>query len=431
MNNRNVHIVILGAGFAGLWAVRTFSGKNVRVTLIDKNNYHTFLPLLYQVGSAEIEPENIAYPVRSLLRKHSNIKYLRAEVRDLDLNSKTLTANGVKLHFDYCIIATGSTTNFFRIPGAETVCFKLKTLDDAIIIRNHILTCFERAAFCTEPERRNSLLTFTIVGGGPTGVEFAGAFAELLYGPLRKDYPEFDIDKTRIVLIESSNRILGMLPDELSLYTLKKLQKLGVEVMLETSVEKITSMGVKIKGGAIIESETILWCAGVKGPEEASGWFVPLANDGRISVSEDLRIKDYENVYAAGDAVLFECNGRPLPQIAPVAIQQGMAAAENILRQIKGSQTLPFKYVDKGAMVTIGRNSAVASFAGMNFKGFFAWLIWLVIHLANLIGFRNKIIVLINWSIDYFFFERAVRLILPSCCSEPGYVSCLRRRHDK
>lgn len=431
MEDRIAHVVILGAGFAGLWAVRTFSGKNVRVTLIDKNNYHTFLPLLYQVGAAEIEPENIAYPVRSLLRKYSNIKYLRSDVSDLDLNSKTLIANGRKICFDYCIIATGSTTNFFEIPGAESVCFKLKTLDDAIIIRNHILTCFERAVFCTEVARRNSLLTFTIVGGGPTGVEFAGALAELLYGPMRKDYPENIMDKARIVLIESSKRLLGMLPDGLSSYTLQKLQKLGVQVMLETSVEKITSTGIEIKGGATVESETILWSAGVKGHVEASGWLVPLAKDGRIMVSEDLRIKDYENIYAAGDAAWFEFNGKPLPQTAPVAIQQGMATAENILRQIKGSQTLPFRYVDKGAMVTIGRNSAVASFAGMKFKGFFAWVIWLVIHLMNLIGFRNKIIVLINWSIDYFFFERALRLILPSCCNEPGFVSCLNRRRNK
>lgn len=431
MNNGNPHIVIIGAGFAGLWAVRTLSGKNVQVTLIDKNNYHTFLPLLYQVGAAEIEPEGIAYPIRSLIRKYSNIKYLRSEVSDLDLDSKTLIANGRKISFDYCIIATGCTTNFFGIPGAESVCFKLKTLDDAVIIRNHILTCFERAAFCTGIERQNSLLTFTIVGGGPTGVEFAGALAELLYGPMRKDYPEYDINKARIVLIESSSRLLGMLPDALSSYTLKKLQSLGVEVMLETSVENITPMGVKIKEGATVESETILWCAGVKGSVEASGWRIPLAKDGRITISEDLRIKDYENVYAAGDAAWFEFNGKPLPQTAPVAIQQGMMAAENILRQIKGSQTLPFSFVDKGSMVTIGRNSAVASFAGMKFKGFFAWIIWLVIHLTNLIGFRNKIIVLINWSIDYFLFERAVRLILPSCCNEPGFVSCLRRRRDK
>ncbi|MFH2047640.1 MAG: NAD(P)/FAD-dependent oxidoreductase [Pseudomonadota bacterium] len=427
----NPHVVILGAGFAGLWAVRTLSGKNVEVTLIDKNNYHTFLPLLYQVGAAEISPEDIAYPVRSLLRKYSNVKYLRSEVRDLNLDSKTLIANGKKISFDYCIIATGSTTNYFEIPGAESICFKLKTLDDGIVIRNHILTCFERAAFCTEAARQNSLLTFTIVGGGPTGVEFAGALAELLYGPMRKDYPKYDIDKARIVLIESSNRILGMLPDSLGSYTLKKLQKLGVEVMLETSVEKISPAGVEIKQGVTIESETIIWCAGVKGPAEATGWLVPLAKDGRITVCKDLRIKDYENVYAAGDAVWFEFKGKPLPQTAPVAIQQGITAAKNILKQIGEAQTLPFIFVDKGTMVTIGRNSAVASFAGMKFKGFFAWLIWLIIHLMNLIGFRNKIIVLINWSIDYFLFERAVRLILPSCCNEPGFVSCLRRKRNK
>lgn len=420
-------VVIIGAGFAGLWAARALAREAVSVTVIDRNNYHTFLPLLYQVGAAEIEPEQIAYPIRTLVRSRGNVRYLRGEIGSLDLADRSLTVHGQRLSFDYALIAAGSVTNFYGVPGAEAFAFTLKTLDDSMILRNHILTCFERASYCADEARKRSLLTFVIVGGGPTGIEFAGALAELVKGPLRKDFAAQPLGTVRVVLVEAADRVLGMLDERLSAYTRDTLGRRGVEVMVSTQVREISAAGVTLGDGRLLPSETVLWTAGVKGGALAEALAVPLGGGNRVRVLPTLQLPGHETVYAAGDIVYFEHGGAPLPQIAPVAVQQGRHAAENIARQIRGAAPREFSYRDKGAMVTIGRNSAVARIGTTNLDGFFAWLVWLVIHIMNLIGFRNKLLVIINWAWDYLFFERAVRLILPSCCDDPAAEGCRYR----
>ena len=419
--------VIIGAGFAGLWAARTLAGKNLDVILLDRNNYHTFLPLLYQVGSAEIEPEQIAYPLRSMLRKFGNIRFIRGEVNRLNLSEKHLLCNGRRIDFDYCLLAAGSTTNYFNTPGAERTAFPLKTLDDAVILRNHIRTCFERAACSHQEELTVRLLTFVIVGGGPTGIELAGALSELIRGPLRKDYPGGLTDRARVILVEASGRVLGMLPEGLSLYTQKKLDRLGVELRLGSPVKEITGEGVRLIDGTLLPAETVVWSAGVRGDKAAEGWGLPLTGDGRVRVTPVLRAEGMDHVFVAGDLACFIHEEKPLPQIAPVALQQGVAAARNIIAAVEGKPLEEFRYRDRGTMVTIGRNAAVARIGGRSFRGFAAWIIWLVIHIMNLIGFRNKILVMINWAWDYFLFERAVRLILPRCCDNPSSSTCMRR----
>ncbi len=420
------HVVIIGAGFGGLWAAKTFFGRPVRVTLVDRNNYHTFFPLLYQVGAAEIEPEQIAYPVRTLLRKQGNVAYLRADAGELDLAEKTVMCNGLKLEFDYCIIAAGTATNFFNTSGAERNSFSLKSLDESMILRNHILTCFERASGSGDNEIRRRLLSFVVVGGGPTGIEFSGALAELINGPLKKDFPRLSGGEISVYLVEASRRLIGMFSEKTSLYAAQLLERKGVTVLCGSGVKELHKGSVTLDNGRRILSETVVWTAGVAG-ERISGVKAPLSKDGRVKVDATLGIPGYEGCYVAGDLAFVEEGGRPLPMIAPVAIQQGRAAARNVLRCIQGSEPLPFRYRDRGAMVTIGRNAAVARIGKREFTGFWAWIMWLLVHLMNLIGFRNKLFVMINWAWDYIFFEKSVRLILPSCCTSPDLHSCKMR----
>jgi NADH:ubiquinone reductase (H+-translocating) len=423
MDTSRPHIVILGAGFAGLWAMRRFFEEPVEVTVIDRNNYHTFLPLLYQVGAAELEPEQIAFPIRSLIRKRSNTRYIRSEIREIDFRGRFLVCNGRQVPFDYCILGIGTTTNFFGVSGAEDLAFSLKTLDEAVVIRNHILSCFERASHCLDQAQKEKLLTFVVVGAGATGIEFAGALMELVKGPLRKDFPSLNRE-TRVILVEGLGRILPIMPQELGEYALKKLTRMGVEARLRTTVERISPEGIHLPGGETIPSETVLWTAGISGPSVVSRWGLPMGPGNRVLVRPSLQVQGLERVFAVGDLAYLEQEGAPLPQVAPVAVQQGRFAAENILRQIRGERSQPFVYRDRGAMVTIGRNAAVARVGSRNIRGLVAWLAWLFIHISNLIGIRNRVFVMVNWAWDYFFFERAVRLIMPSCCDSPSAARC-------
>ncbi len=422
------HVVIIGAGFSGLFAVKQFfNKKNVRVTIVDKNNYHTFLPLLYQVGAAEIEPEQIAYPIRSLLRGQKNIRYMRAEVKRIDYKEKYLLCNDVKVHFDYLIKATGTVTNFFNTPGSKEFAFSLKNLDDAILLRNHILACFERAVYTEDEEYRKKLLSFVIVGGGPTGIEFSGALSELIKDPLKKDYPYLPLDEITISLVEASDRLLSVFTPKMSDYTKKKISDKGVTVYTSNAVREITSEGVTLSDGSLIPSETIIWTAGVQGVKIDSDVELSYSRGNRIEVLPTLQTGEYEYVYVTGDISLITGKEAPHPQIAPVATQQGIHAGKNILRHIEGKDPLPFKYRDKGAMATIGRNAAIIRLGNTEMKGFKAWVIWIFIHILYLIGFRNKIFVLINWIWDYFLFDKSVRLILPRCCESPESRFCTIR----
>jgi NADH dehydrogenase len=389
------------------------------VLLIDRNNYHTFLPLLYQVAAAELGPEDIVYPVRSILGKTANANFALADVRRIDLAARRVATNGGSIPYDYLIVAAGSTPHFFGVPGGAEHSFVLKTLEQGIRLRNHILSSFERAAQSGSAVERRRLLTFVVVGGGPTGVEFSGALAELLRRPLRRDFPRLDFGEARVVLLEAADSLLPGLPGRLRAYALARLRRMGVEVSLGAAVSDVTAQGAHLKDGSVLDSETVVWTAGVRGHPLAEAWGLPTGRGGRVAVLPTLQVEGHREVYVIGDLANFEAGGRPLPMIAPVAIQQGRAAAQNIRRQISGLDPVPFRYHDRGTMATIGRNAAVVDLGGGAFTGFPAWLMWLGVHLFNLIGFRNRLIVLINWAWDYFLYERAVRLILPREAGSP------------
>lgn len=411
----------MGAGFGGLWAARSLATSQADVLLIDRDNYHTFLPLLYQVAAAELEPEAIVYPVRSILRKMPNVRFALGEVIDADFDSRVVRTASREIPYDYLILTTGSISNFFGIPGAAEYAFPLKTVEQSTTLRNQILCRFERAALETDPERRRRALTFTLVGGGPTGVEFAGALSELIHGPIAKDFRRMDLTDVRVVLLEAANTLLSGQPERLGNYAAARLRAMGVEILLNSTVDEIKPDAVHLKDGTIIPTETVIWTAGVQGDPNARAWGLPTARNGRVMVNSSLQVPDRPEVYVIGDLAHFEQQGSPLPMIAPVAIQQAIQAAENVVRQTHELEPLPFEYKDKGAMATIGRNAAVANLWNHAFTGFPAWLLWLAVHIYSLVGFRNRLLVLINWAWDYFFFERTVRLILPRC---PRPMSC-------
>ncbi len=415
--NHLPRVVIVGAGFGGLWALRRCSQLPVEVILIDRHNYHTFLPLLYQVAAAELEPEEIVYPVRSILRRFANAQFVMAEVLAVDLAARILRTSNQDIPFEFLILAVGSTTHFFGVPGAADHAFPLKTIEDGVALRNHILKGFERAVI--EPDRacRRAQLTFVIVGGGPTGVEFGGALAELIRGPLRKDYPTLDFDEVRVVLLEAKDTLLPGWPQRLSTYAAHRLRRMGLEVRLSATVREVSAQMVRLDNGLWIPAETVVWTAGVRGSPRVTEWGLPTTRSGRVVVAPTLQVSGHPKVYVVGD--LAEIEGDPSPMIAPAATQQGEAAARNIGRQLRGAAPLSFRYRDRGTMATIGRNAAVAHLGRLVFTGFPAWVLWLSVHLANLIGFRNRLIVLINWAWDYLAAERAVRLILPNGAEQP------------
>ena len=408
-------VVVVGAGFGGLWAAKALRHSPVEVALIDRNNYHTFFPLLYQIGAAELAPDNIVRPIRSILRKFQNASFCLAEVTGIDSDSKTVLADGHAIPYDYLIVATGSVTNYLGVPDAAKHAFPLRTLEQAVSLRNHILRQFERAALETDAETRRRLLTFTVVGGGPTGVEFSGALAELIQGPLRKDIRTLDIDEARVVLVEAGDALISGLPKKLQDYTLRRLANRKVDVRLSTIVSEVAPDAVRFADETVVPTETVVWTAGVRGGESESTWGLPVGRAGRIPVLPTLQVEDRPEVYVIGDLAYIESAETPPLMVAPVALQQGEAAARNILRTLAGEAPLPFHYRNKGTMAVIGRNAAVAHvFNRWQLTGFLAWVSWLLVHLYELIGFRNRLAVLTNWGWDYVFLDRVVRLIFPS-----------------
>lgn len=406
-------VVVAGAGFGGLWAARALGGEDVDVLLVDRNNFHTFFPLLYQVGAAEIDTSEICYPVRKILRGSPNVRFSMGEVREVDLEGRTIRIGGADVPYDHLVLAVGSTPHYFGVPGADEFAFPLRTVEHGIALRNHVLSRFERAAREEDPELRRRALSFVIVGGGPTGVEYAGALAELVFGPIARDYPEVDVDEVRIVLVEGLDRLLSAMRERLGAYARRRLERTGVEVRLGVMVEEVSSRGIRLDDGTRLEAETVVWTAGVRGDPAAERWGLPVDRAGRVTVESTLQVPGRPEVQVVGDLAAFEEEGELLPQIAPVAVQQGEHAAQNVLRQIRGEEAVAFRYRDRGMLATIGRNHAVAEVFGRTFAGFGAWLLWLAIHIAKLIGFRNRLVVLTNWAWDYFTYERIVRLILP------------------
>jgi NADH dehydrogenase len=405
-------VVIVGAGFGGLAAARHLARHDVEVLLLDRQNYHLFQPLLYQVATAGLEGEAIVYPIRGIVRRWPHAHFRMAEVLGVDFAARTLHTTSGPYTYDYLILSAGAATNFSGLESVRQQGFELKALDDALALRSRILTRFERAVGERNPARRAALLSFVVVGGGPTGIEFAGALGELVSQVLRKDFPELEDTPVRVVLVEAADRLLGQFPEKLGRYAHKRLESLGVEVRLGLSVTEAAAGLVHFNDGSSIPSDTLLWSAGVKAAPLADTLPVDKAGGGRIAVQPDLTLPAYPEVYVIGDMAHLEQDGKPLPQTAPVAIQQGRHAARSIISREQGKPVEPFRFRDKGSMAVIGRGSAVARLPWARFSGLAAWLIWLVLHLYYLVDFRNRLIVMLNWAYQYFRFDRKVRLII-------------------
>ena len=405
-------MVIVGAGFGGLRVAQGLRGAPVRVTVIDRHNYHTFVPLLYQVATAGLEPEEIAQPVRRILRGARNAGFRLATATGVDLERRRLLTDGGELAYDYLVLAAGSATNYFGLDSLAETAAALRDLDDAEHLRDRVLSAFEAAAVEDDPQRRRELMTVVIVGGGPTGVELAGALAELRRHVLPDDYPDLDPASARILLLEATGRILPGMPRRLQAKAQSKLRELGVELVLDAPVGDADKDGVTLRSGERIAAGVVVWVAGVRAVPLAEALPGDTGANGRVPVSETLQLSGYPEVYVIGDmAHVGGPEARPHPMMAPVAIQQGTLVAENIRRSLEGRPAKRFVYKDRGSMATIGRAAAVAHIYGVQLSGFVAWIVWLTVHLIWLIGFRNRLLVLVNWGWNYLTYERAVRLI--------------------
>jgi NADH dehydrogenase len=407
-------VVVVGAGFGGLWAARTLARRDADVTLIDRNNYHTFFPLLYQVAAAELVPTDIAHPIRSIFRRAPNVTVRMADMTGLDLAARIVHTDRGDEPYDALVLALGSEPAFFDVEGAADHAFPLRWMSDAVPLRHHVLTRFEEAQ-TAGPHDRSRLLTFTVVGGGPTGVEYAGALSELIHGPLLRDFRWVDPTEVSIELVEASDRLLSGMPRRLSVFAQDRLERRNVHVRLGASVEFVDATHVRLGDGSTIDTETVVWTAGVQGEPRAGAWGLPIGRAGRVIVRPTLDVDGWPDVYVVGDlAYLEDDEGQPLPQVAQLAMQQGRHAALNVLAKASGNESKPFRYRDPGMLAVIGRNAAVAHVFGRAFRGWTAWILWLAIHITWLIGYRNRVLVLLNWGWNYVFYRRAVRLILPT-----------------
>ncbi|MFK8139353.1 MAG: NAD(P)/FAD-dependent oxidoreductase [Bdellovibrionales bacterium] len=407
-------VVVIGGGFAGLTVTQSLSGdKNFDVTLIDRRNHHLFQPLLYQVAMAGLNPSEISVPLRRLFSKSKNVTTLMAEIEILDLKSNRLMVDEDWLEYDYLVMACGSKHFYFGKDHWEEFAPGLKTIEQATEIRRRVLLAFEYAEKESDSQKKQELLTFVVVGGGPTGVELAGSIAEMAHTTLKKDFKNVDLSKTKVLLIESGSRVLNAFHEDLSASAKKDLEELGVEVILGKLASNLTADGLNV-GDEFIKSHTIIWAAGVKPAKITKKLESKTLEDGRVLVGSDLSLEGIENVFVLGDqaASFDESKKEYLPGLAPVAIQQGKYIGNLLKREIKGQERKVFKYLDKGIMATIGRSKAVVETGGFKFTGFFAWSIWVVIHVAYLVQFKNRFFVLLQWMWGYFSFGRGARLIV-------------------
>ncbi len=410
------HIVVVGAGFAGLAAVRTLiqdRPESIKISLIDQRNHHLFQPLLYQVATAGLSPAEIAVPIRSVLRAGKrDVDVFMDKVTDVEVAKKRIKlASGATLDYDALILACGASHSYFGRDEWEQYAPGLKTVEQATEIRRRILRAFERAESTADPTLRRELMTFVIVGGGPTGVELAGSIGEISRQTLAKDFSRIEPSSARVVLIEAGNRILPSFSPELSRHAMRDLEKLGVTVWTSMRVTNITAEGVEL-GGEFVKAKTVLWAAGVRAAAIGSNLGVPMDPQGRIEIDQFLRVKGIDDVFAVGDMARFvdEKLG-VLPGLAPVAMQQGRWVARNVMLSLAKKPMQPFRYLDKGQMATIGRKKAVSEFRGLKMSGVFAWYAWLVVHIYYLVGFRNRIFVMLQWFGSYVLFKRGARLI--------------------
>ncbi|MCA9944699.1 MAG: NAD(P)/FAD-dependent oxidoreductase [Anaerolineales bacterium] len=410
-------IIIIGAGFGGLFAARALANKPVEVLLIDRSNFHTFTPLLYQVATCALDPSEIAYPVRTIFRKNRNIRSLLGNVSAIDYANKMIEVQigerQLQEPYDYLILATGSTPTYFGNDGFRKNALELRTLNDAINLRNHILSLFEQATWEDDDTVREAMTTIVVVGGGPTGLETAGAIYELYNHVLNREYLHREMH-TRVILVEMQPHLLAPYPDKLRQAALEQLKSLGVEVRLGSPVKEVGDDHVTLADGSVIGTHTLVWAAGVKGSPLAEMLEVPLRRGGQLPILPTTEVIDRPGIYAVGDmAYLEDGAGQPYPMVIPVAQQQGELAARNILAEMGGGEKRPFRYHDRGSMATIGRRRAVAwIYNKVQLRGFLAWLAWLALHLITLLGFRNRLNVFVNWVWNYFTYDRSVRIIL-------------------
>ncbi|HEV2073820.1 MAG TPA: NAD(P)/FAD-dependent oxidoreductase [Thermomicrobiales bacterium] len=414
--NGRPHVVVIGAGFGGLSTVQALRNVDVDVTLVDRRNHHLFVPLLYQVATAQLSADHIAQPIRRILKKQDNAKVVYDEATDIDVDGKSVVlASGKTLTYDFLVIAVGAKDSYFGHDEWAKHAPGLKSLEDAERIRQQILLAFERAEKERDPVKRKALLTFVIVGGGPTGVEMAGAIAEIRNHTLQREFSNFNPRDARVVLLEGMPRVFPMFKEKLSARAQKDLEKLGVEVRTGSLVTDIDEQGVVIGGEERIETETIIWAAGIQAASLTSSLndVTQLDRSKRVAVTRELTVPGHPEIFVIGDAAIIKsAEDKPWGAVAPVAIQSGKHAAKNIQRFMRGEAFTPFVYHDQGNMATIGRNHGVADIYNMQITGFAAWLLWALVHIMQLVTFRNRVAVAIQWAIDYFGYNRNARVIL-------------------
>jgi NADH dehydrogenase len=400
-------VVIIGAGFAGLNAAKSLKNVDVDVTIIDRRNFHLFQPLLYQVASAALNPSDIAYPIRSVFRRQANVRRIvMGNVVGIDLERRRVKLDeAAEFHFDYLVVASGATHSYFGNDQWSEFAPGLKTIEDALYIRRQILSAFEEAE--RHPERAGELLTFVVVGAGPTGVEMAGAMAEIAVHAMENEFKHIDPKSSRVVLVEGAQHVLPVYPESLSIKAKRQLETLGVEVLTGSLVESIDGSGVTLGDGTRIDSKTVLWAAGVKASSLGELLGTPLDRAGRVVVESDLSIPESRNVFVVGDLATVP----DVPGVAPAAMQMGRHVARLIRSDFRGKGRNAFEYRNKGSLATIGRARGVADFGAVRFSGFLAWASWLAVHIFYLIGFRNRILVLISWAWSYVSFRRGARII--------------------
>ena len=404
------HVVVVGGGFAGLRATRALRRAAVEVTVVDRRNHHLFQPLLYQVATAALNPADIAAPIRHVLRRQANVEVLLADVRAVDAPGRRLLLDAGSLPYDYLVLATGAAHSYFGHPEWARAAPGLKTIEDALEIRRRLLTAFEMAEREADPERRREWLTFVVVGAGPTGVELAGALADIARTTLVRDFRHFSPASARVLLLEGAPRVLPPYPPDLSETARAQLEALGVEVRTNALVSAIDERGV-VASGERISARTILWGAGVAASSLGRTLGAPLDRAGRVRVEPDLSVPGHPEVFVVGDLAAIQQDGKPVPGVAPAAMQMGRWAAENVLRDLAGEPRRPFRYRDKGSLATLGRAAAVAELGRFHFHGRPAWVLWLFVHILYLIGFRNRVAVLLQWFWSYLTFSRGARLI--------------------
>ena len=405
-------VVIAGAGFGGLTCARALKRAPVDVLLVDRNNYHLFTPLLYQVASALLDPGEIARPVRQLIRPLHNADFRQASITGVDFDGRRLLTDRGDIPYDYLVLATGAQTDYFGNVSMARYAMGLKDLDEGLAIRNRVLEQFEASRWTDDPERRRMLLTFAVVGAGPTGVEMAGAISELIRLVLREDYRDLDINEVRVVLMEAAPYVLAAFAPSLRQAALRSLRRKGIEVMLGAKVESVTESALRLEGGEEIAASTVIWTAGVRASAVGQSTGVQLARQARIKVDPTLQIPGHPVVFVIGDLAGASDGRALLPMLIPVAMQAGRHVAASIADMVEAGGARAFRYKDPGIMATIGRNSAVAQLGWVHLSGFPGWVFWLVVHLVNVVSFRSRVIVLVNWAWDYLFYDRPVRLIV-------------------